>query len=125
MRAVRFAGLAVLLCLGPGRAAEPSPAISPGSYRALTCPQIVQEARAVSRKGFVLSGLAPGTGGTDNTDTKSAIIIVWPASASGSADKMSRLRYAESQIDALEQASIESQCSIEFKRPKVPDPAAR
>jgi hypothetical protein len=79
----------------------------------------------VSRKGFVLSGLAPGTGGADTTDAKSAIIIVWPASADASADKISRLRYAESQIDALEQASIESQCSIEFKRPKIPDPLMR
>jgi hypothetical protein len=125
MRVVRVVGLGVLLCVGPSGAEEPSPPISPGSYRALTCPQIVQEARAVSRKGFVLSGLAPSTGGADNTDTKSAIIIVWPDSTSASADKMSRLRYAKSQIDALEQASIESQCSIEFQRPKIPDPVVR
>jgi hypothetical protein len=74
----------------------------------------------VSRKGFVLSGLAPGTGGSDNTNTNSATIIVWPTSENGSADKISNLRYAESQIDALEQASIESQCSIQFKRPAIP-----
>ena len=125
MRAVRFAMLAVVLCLGPSRAEEPSAAVSPGSYRALTCPQIVQQARAVSRMGFVLSGLAPGTGGADGTETKSAIIIVWPPSVSASPDKISKLRYAKSQIDALEQASIESQCSIEFQRPKIPDPVAR
>jgi hypothetical protein len=121
MRAVIFAGFGVFLCFSPSRAEEASPSISPDTYRALTCPQIVQQARAVSRKGFVLSGLQPGTGGTDNTETNSAVIIVWPTSANGSADKTSNLRYAESQIDALEQASIASQCSIQFKRPaKIP-----
>ena len=117
MRAAAFAGLGVLLCFSPGWAEEVSPETLASNYRFLTCPQIVREARAVSRKGFVLSGLQPGTGGTDDTATNSAVIIVWPTSANGN------LRYAESQIDALEQASIASQCSIQFKRPaRTPPP---
>jgi len=66
--------------------------------------------------------LKPGTGGTDKTETQSAVIIVWPAPTNEPADKMSKLRYAESQINALEQASIDSQCSIEFERPKIQTP---
>src|SRR6185437_6929123 len=122
MRVVLCAGFGVLLSLGPTRAQEACRPISPNTYRYLTCPQIVQDARAVSRKGFILSGLKPGTGGTDKTETQSAVIIVWPASTNAPADKMSKLRYAESQINALEQASIDSQCSIEFERPKIQAP---
>ena len=119
MRAIIFAGLGLMLGLGPSWAGAEgaSPAISPYSYRTLTCPQIVQKAREVSREVSLLLGLQPGTGGSDNTETKSAVINVWPASANAPADKMPNLRYAESQINALEQASIDSQCSILFERP--------
>ncbi len=122
MRAAAFASFGVLLfCSSPSWAQDASPEKLAGKYRFLTCPQIVQEARAVSRKGFVLSGLQPGTGGTDDTVANSAVIIVWPTSANGTADKISKLSYAANQIDALEQASIASQCSIQFKRPeKIP-----
>jgi hypothetical protein len=117
MRAAVLVGLGALANVGSSWAGEvPSP-ISPDRYRALSCGQIVQEARAVSRRGFVLSGLQPGTGGTDITETRSAVIFVWPASTNTSAEKMVNLRYAESQIAALEQASVASQCSIQFQRP--------
>jgi hypothetical protein len=118
MRATVLVGLAVLISVGPSWAGEAPIPISPDSYRALTCAQIVQEARAVSRKGFVLLGLQPGSGGTDLTETRSAVIFVWAASTIASAEKMVTLRYAESQIAALEQASVASQCSIQFKRPE-------
>jgi hypothetical protein len=113
LAALVLAALGLLLGPTSGRAEGTLAPISPATYRALTCDQIVQEARSVSRAGFTLSGLRPGTGGTDGTDTKAAIILVWPASP----HPPSNLRYADSQMDALEQASITSQCSIDFQRP--------
>jgi hypothetical protein len=120
MRTAALAGLGVLLfCSSPVWAEDVFPESLAGKYRFLTCSQIVQEARSVSRKGFVLSGLQPGTGGTDNTATNSAVIIVWPALGNSSADTTAKLRYAAGQIDALEDASVASQCSIQFKRPET------
>jgi hypothetical protein len=91
--------------------------ISPTTYQSLTCPQIVQEGRSISKKGFILSGLQPGSGGSDATEAKSATIIVWPALPQASGENLANLHYADSQMDALEQASIASQCSIRFQRP--------
>src|ERR1700742_2057036 len=115
MRVMVIAGLTLLLspCAGSAQSAP----ISPRTYRDFTCAQLVQEGRAVSRKGFLLSGLQPGNGGTDSTEAKSAVIIVWPASKNSSVERLSALKYAESQIDALEEASVASQCSIQFQRP--------
>lgn len=117
MRVIMTVGLALLLNPCPGLA-QVQP-ISPKTYRGFTCAQLVQEGHAVSRKGFLLSGLQPGTGGTDATDVKSAVIIVWPASKNTSAEKLADLKYAENQIDALEEASVASQCSIQFQRPAI------
>jgi hypothetical protein len=110
-----IAGLTLLLspCAGSAQSAP----ISPRTYRDFTCAQLVQEGHAVSRKGFLLSGLQPGTGGTDPTDAKSAAVLVWPASENLSVERLADLKYARSQIDALEEASVASQCSIQFQRP--------
>jgi hypothetical protein len=116
VRTVIFAGLGAFLCFSPSWAEEAFPPISADTYRALTCPQIFRAAQEVSREGFALSGLQSGVGGSDGTATDSAVILLWPAFANGSAGMGSKLRYATDQIDALEQASIDSQCSIEFKR---------
>lgn len=113
MRAIVLAASGLLLSFDSSRAESALSPISPATYRALTCDQIVQEARSVSRAGFALSGLRPGTGGTDGTAAKAAIILVWPASP----HPPSNLRYADSQMNALEEASIGSQCSIDFRRP--------
>jgi hypothetical protein len=116
MRVILVAGLALLLspCCGLSQRTQ----ISPRTYRDFTCAQLVQEGHVVSRKGFLLSGLQPGSGGTDTTEAKSAVIIVWPTSKNLSAETLSDLKYAENQIDALEEASVSSQCSIQFRRTK-------
>ena len=84
----------------------------------LTCAQLAQESRAISKRGFVLSGLKAGLGGSDGTATAPATVIVWPATSSvGDKQRSENLALALKQMDAAEQASIESQCSIRFLRP--------
>jgi hypothetical protein len=86
-------------------------------YRKLTCSELVQEGRAISKRGFTASGLKAGLGGSDSTQTAPAIVIVWPETASVDQPQRSQnLALAFKQMDALEQASIESQCSIRFQR---------
>ena len=47
-------------------------------YRKLTCAELAEEGRAISKKGFMLSGLKAGLGGSDGTATAPAIVFVWP-----------------------------------------------
>jgi hypothetical protein len=85
--------------------------ISSTSFNNLTCPQIAEQGRSISKKGFVLAGLQAGTGGSEGSQTKSAVIIVWPPAKNGE-----ELAQADKEMNALEQASVGGQCSIQFQR---------
>jgi hypothetical protein len=113
---VTFATAALSCSLGFAQDRLPS---TPSSdYLNWDCAELTQEGRAVSRRGFVLSGLKAGLGGTDGTDTAPAIVIVWPAtSPGGDTQRSEKLAAAFKQMDAIEEASIRSQCSIRFQRP--------
>jgi hypothetical protein len=87
-------------------------------YRNLTCAQLAQEGHAISKRGFVLAGLKAGQGGTDGTATAPTTVIVWPTNATvDDKQRSDKLALALQQMDAAEQASIASQCSIQFLRP--------
>jgi hypothetical protein len=119
---MRFVGIvtfatAALSC--PLGLAQNLPASTPlGDYRNFGCLELVQEGRALSKRGFVLSGLKAGLGGTDGTETAPAIVIVWPVTSPvGDKQRSENLALAFKQMDAIEEASIRSQCSIRFQRP--------
>jgi hypothetical protein len=87
-------------------------------YRKLTCSELAEEGRAISKRGFTASGLKAGLGGSDGTQTAPAIVIVWPETPPVDHPQRSEaLALAFKQMDAIEQASVESQCSIRFQRP--------
>jgi hypothetical protein len=115
---MRFIGIAMLatavLSWSPGLAQS----VSSSDYRKLTCSELAQEGRAISKRGFMLSGLEAGLGGRDGTATAPAIVIVWPATPPADGRKRpENLALARKQMEAVEQASIASQCSIRFQRP--------
>jgi hypothetical protein len=115
---VRFIGVAPLLVLVLSCTATLAQDPLLNDYRKLTCPQLEQEGRAISKRGFALSGLEAGLGGVDSTKTSPAIVIVWPSTAPAGDGKRSEILAATSrQMEAVEQASIASQCSIRFQRP--------
>ena len=111
---------AALSCTsGPAHAA---PKYVPSSaYRGLTWDQLAKEGRAISRRrGFEALGLRAGQGGTDATAAPSEIVIVWPIKIQALDTQQSeKFALAEGQMDAIEQASVEGQCSIRFQRPNV------
>lgn len=111
MRFVGIAALATAILSATAASAEGSLS---SEYRNLTCTQLEQEGRAISKRGFVLSGLDAGLGGMAGTRTAPAIVIVWP---SVDGKRSESLALALKQIDAIEQASVASQCSIRFQRP--------
>jgi hypothetical protein len=119
MRAIGVVTFATAALSCSAALAQNLPASMPSSdYRKLTCPELAQEGRAISRRGFVLSGLKAGLGGRDVTESAPAIVIIWPvASPVGDKQQSENLALALKQMDAIEQASIASQCSIRFQRP--------
>jgi hypothetical protein len=111
---VTFAGAALSCTSG---LAQIAPDTSATVYRELTCPQLLQEGRAISQRGFVASGLPAGSGGTDATNTAPAVVNVWPETTAADKQQSEKISLALSEMNALEQASIASQCSIRFQRP--------
>jgi hypothetical protein len=111
---MRFVGIAALATAILSATAASAQSSLSSDYRHLTCAQLEQEGRATSKRGFVLSGLDAGMGGVAGTRTAPAIIIVWPSIEGKHSES---LALAIKQIDAIEQASVASQCSIRFQRP--------
>jgi hypothetical protein len=115
MRAIVLAVFGTLLscglCLGQ------TLHVSPDLYRKLTCLQIAQEGQRISRQGFALARLPAGNGGIQGSRTALATVIVWPTPLHLTGEKLAEPSHAASQMNALERASIESQCSIDFQRP--------
>jgi hypothetical protein len=118
MRIIGIATLAAAALTCASGLAQNVPAYMPSNdYRTLTCPQLAQEGHAISKRGFMLSGLKAGLGGSDGTETAPAIVIVWPeTSLHGDKQQSENLAWADRQMKAIEQASVESQCSIRFQR---------
>jgi hypothetical protein len=94
-------------------AATPAGYLGLGKYREYTCSQLEQEARRISsqvpaphgQKDFrPLSGVIKG----------SKTIVMWPDAIGGVSKESSTLK---EKMREVEEASIQSQCSIEFRRP--------
>jgi hypothetical protein len=118
MRFIGIVTLAAALSCTPGLAQTSPPNASANAYREFTCLQLAQEGRAVSKRGFAASGLPAGPGGSDSTEKAPAIVIVWPVSSqAGDKQQSDKIALANTEMDALEQASVASQCSIRFQRP--------
>ena len=111
---MRFVGIAALATVVLSTIAVSAQGSLSSDYRNLTCTQLEQEGRAISKRGFLLSGLEAGVGGVDGSKTATAVVVLWPARDGLRSDN---LVLASRQMEAIEQASIASQCSIRFQRP--------
>jgi hypothetical protein len=115
---MRLIGIVTLLAVGvscsPCLAQNSS--VNDSAYRKMSCPDLAQEGRAISKRGFEASGLRAGRGGSDATLTASAVVFVWPVPTTEK-QKTDNLALADGQMKALEQASISAQCSIQFQKP--------
>ena len=106
----------VVGALATASATTPSTYFSTGKYRDYSCPQLVQEAQKVVARVMALSGekstrSAPAVAvGSDN-------VIAWPSALDDSHNQDSaEMAAAKEQMLAIEDASIQSQCDIEFVR---------
>jgi hypothetical protein len=120
------AGLAIALALTAAGCASRSDNIaaayvSPNNYASYTCPMLREEATRVSSRAIQASGAQDSKATNDAVATGVAVVLFWPAAflikgEGASAAEVARLK---GEMDAIEQASIQKRCGIEFRKPAV------
>ena len=96
--------------------------VSPVMYQAYTCPQLAQEAQAVSTRAASLSGVQDQKRTNDGLATAAAVVIFWPAAFFVGGDKQTAAELAQmkGQMVAIEQASNAKKCGIQFQGQRPP-----
>ncbi len=127
MRGRFGAVLAALFMSGcASKSADIAPAyVSPLQYQSLTCPQLTAEAQRVSAAAAAAAGQQDSQATKDAVATTVGVLIVWPALFLIQGDKQNAAQLAnlKGQMDAIEQASIQKNCGIQF-RAAPPPPSA-
>jgi hypothetical protein len=92
--------------------------VSPISYQSYTCQQLGMEAQAVSAKGSELAGAQDQKRTNDQIATGVAIVVFWPAAflVGGDGQVAAQLSQLKGQMSAIEQASIQKKCGIQFRQ---------
>ena len=125
MRSVHFLGFASALLLAncATKSSEITAAyVSPISYQGYTCQQLGMEAQAVSAKAAELSGAQDQKRSNDQIATGVAIVVFWPAAflVGGDGQVAAQLSQMKGQMVAIEQASIQKKCGIQFRQAPPP-----
>jgi hypothetical protein len=109
---------AILAGGGPILAETKSTYVPPLAYLNYDCPQLVLEARALSTRSATLAGVRQSDRIGGDSDTNSTV-IPWPRAFSlvGDENIADKLALMRGQMLAIEEASVRSQCSIQFQRP--------
>ena len=82
-----------------------------------TCQQLALEAQAISTRAAALSGAQDSQHTKDGWTTAAAVVIFWPAAFFVGGDKQTAAELAQmkGQMVAIEQASIQKKCGIQFQ----------
>lgn len=121
--------LSVVLILGAALAgcasssSEIAPAyVSPVAYQSFTCQQLAMEAQGVSQRAATLSGAQDKQRTNDGLATAAAVVVFWPAAFFVGGDKQTAAELAQmkGQMVAIEQASNQKKCGIQFQGPRPP-----
>jgi hypothetical protein len=121
MRYFGMAAPAALPAIGcASSSSEIAPAyVSPVTYQNFTCPQLAQEAQAVSARAASVSGAQDSKRTSDAVATTVAVVVFWPAAflVKGDGATAAELGQLKGQMIAIEQASTQKRCGIQFQRP--------
>jgi len=118
MRVVFVAALGAVLAGCASSASDVTPAyVSPVAYQSYTCPQLAQEAQAVSTRAATLAGVQDSQRTNDAIATTAAVVVFWPAAffVGGDRQNAAELAQMKGQMVAIEQASIAKKCNIQFE----------
>ncbi|MEX1662204.1 hypothetical protein AB4874_11170 [Thioclava sp. 15-R06ZXC-3] len=96
--------------------------ISPMQYQSYSCSQIAAEAQRVTNQAANVSGVQDKKASNDAVATGVALVLFWPAAffIHGNGENAGELGRLKGELDALEQASIQKKCGIEFRRTATP-----
>ena len=109
--------LAIAGCASKSSDIAPS-YVSPMNYQSYTCDQLVQEGRSVSSRAALASGQQDKMRSRDAVKTGVGVVLFWPVLLfmDGDGQKAAELASLKGQMDAIEQASIQKKCRIEFQQ---------
>jgi hypothetical protein len=100
----------------PASAKPPATYVSLGKYREYTCPQLAEEAQGISKHVMALSG-EKQTSSHPAVVASDQHVVDWPSALEDGGKQLSEeIGLAKQQMLAIEDASIQSQCAIEFRR---------
>jgi hypothetical protein len=119
--ALLVAAAAVAGCAS--KSSEITPAyVSPIMYEGHTCKQLAQEAQGVSARAAQVAGAQDAKRSNDQVATGVAVVVFWPAAflVGGDGPMAAELAQLKGQMVAIEQASIQRKCGIQFQREPLP-----
>lgn len=111
--------VALAVCGCATKSANISPTyVSPLSYQSYTCEQLAQEAQRVSSRAAIASGQQDKARGGDAVATTVGVVVFWPALflIDGDGPKAAEVARLKGEMEAIEQAAIQKNCQIKFKR---------
>jgi len=87
-------------------------------YQNHTCPQLAQEAQGVSARAAQVAGAQDQKRTNDQIATGVAVVVFWPAAflVGGDGPMSAELAQLKGQMIAIEQASIQKNCGIQFQK---------
>jgi len=86
-------------------------------YQQYTCQQLALEAQSVTSRAGIVSGAQDQKRSNDGLATAAAVVIFWPAAffVGGNGQTAAELAQLKGQMVAIEQASIQKKCAIQFQ----------
>lgn len=92
--------------------------VSPLQYEDYNCRQLAAEAGRVSARASELAGVQDKRAQNDAVATGAAIVLFWPAAffIKGNKENAAELGRLKGELEAVERASIQRDCGIEFRR---------
>ncbi|MEZ5792384.1 MAG: hypothetical protein R3D34_16905 [Nitratireductor sp.] len=101
--------------------------VTPLQYENYTCDQLSAEAARVSARAAQAMGVQQQKATGDAVAVGVGVILFWPALffIKGNGASEAEVARLKGEMDALEQASIQKQCGIQFQRPEPPKPPVR
>ena len=96
--------------------------VSPLQYQTYSCQQLGEEAQRISTRVSQSSGVQDQKRTSDALATTAAVIIFWPAAffVSGNDQNTAELARLKGEFEALEKASIQKSCGIQFQKQPAP-----
>ena len=110
---------AALLAGCASKSSDISPTyVSPIMYQNHSCAQLAQEAQGISGRAAQVSGAQDQKRTSDQIATGVAIVVFWPAAflVGGDGPVSAELANLKGQMVAVEHASIQKNCGIQFQR---------